>query len=428
MTDGMLGRQRRQPTIDFAIAIFAAVCALVSAASCKGQKLADPVHSAKGQLGGAGQAGRKSPQAFAVETQTVRNRQLEFAIDALGTVVAFEEAQVTARVAGTVDKVDFAEGDLITTDQVLAEVEPRRFRLVAEQARATIQRTQAMLDDAKKTLARKKQMGIEVATGEEIDLAGAKVRIAQAELAQGQATLELAELNLGDARVRSAVAGVVQSRKVQTGQYVQPGTVLATVLRLEPLRVQFAVAEIDAQRLQPAMPVEFRLRGLAATQHAMIKHIAGKADDATRLVQVWAEIGGDHAGMRPGAFAEVRMTVGNPWPAPVVPQSAIRPSDKGFIAYVIEAGGPPKARERILQLGMRTADGLIEVKAGLVAGEQVVIVGAEALREGAQVRVVVGPTDGKGDQATVALGSMGLPTSPTPTANTRRLVEPPAVH
>ena len=66
--------------------------------------------------------------------------------------------------------------------------------------------------------------------------------------------------------------------------------------------------------------------------------------------------------------------------APVIPQTAIRPSDRGFIAFVVEKDA---AVERILQLGMRTADGQVEVLAGLKLGEKLVIRGAEALRDGA---------------------------------------------
>ena len=336
---------------------------------------------------GGGPGGKKGPSAFPVEVKTVQTRQLEYSLDALGSVVAFEEAQVTARVAGTVEWVAFAEGDLIAPDQVLAEIEPKRFKLAVQIAQAAIGRTQATLDDARKVLARKKQMGAEVATGEEIDLAQGKVHIADAELVQGKAALELAELNLRDARVRAGVAGVVQARKIQTGQYVQPGSVLATVLRVEPLRIKFAVPEPDALRLQTGMAVHFELRGQPVKKDATIKHIAGRADEANRLVDVFADITSDHSGMRPGAFAQVTIPVGAPWPAPVIPQTAIRPSEKGFVAFVIDQAEPPKAKERILQLGMRTADGLVEVKSGLTAGELLVVTGAEALRDGVQVKI-----------------------------------------
>ncbi|MBM4345636.1 MAG: efflux RND transporter periplasmic adaptor subunit [Deltaproteobacteria bacterium] len=407
----------KAPSI-LAIALTVCVCA----AACKpsGDASASGTGTATkgGQSGGPG--GRKGPQAFSVETHTVQERQLEYTLDALGTVVAFEEAQITARVAGTLEGLSFAEGDTITTDRVLAHIEPRRYRIAVEAARASIQRTQAALDDARATLKRSKQMGPEVATGAEIDVAAARVRMAEAELAQSRAGLELAELNLADAKVRSPVPGIVQSKKAQTGQYAQPGAVLATVLRTDPLRLKFAVAEPDATRLAKGMHLRFRLRGRSESHRAAIVHLSGKADEATRMVEVLADIAGDSAGLRPGAFAEVLVPIGAPRPAPVVPQTAIRPTEKGFVAFVVQPGDPPKAKERILQLGMRTADNLVEVQSGLQVGEQVVVVGAEALRDGAQVRVVpnkLGAADK--DRAGSAEANLGPAAAATPAQGDR---------
>ncbi|MBI5609162.1 MAG: efflux RND transporter periplasmic adaptor subunit, partial [Deltaproteobacteria bacterium] len=234
--------------------ILAIATCLAAAAACKG--------SAEKAAAGPGGGAKKPPSAFPVETQTVAVRELEYSLAAVGTVVAFEEAQVTARVAGTVEKVSFVEGDRVQADDVLAEIEPKRYRIAVEQAAATLRRAEANLADAKKILQRRKALGPEVAAGEEIESAEAKYRIGEAELAQARAALDLAQLNLHDARVRAPAAGRIEARRVQTGSYVQPGAVIATLLRLEPLRVRFAVSETDAQRLQRDMPVRFRVRGV----------------------------------------------------------------------------------------------------------------------------------------------------------------------
>jgi hypothetical protein len=103
------------------------------------------------------------------------------------------------------------------------------------------------------------------------------------------------------------------------------------------------------------------------------------------MVAVTAEIQDtkDQA-LRPGAFAEIVVPVSSARTSPVIPQTAIRPSERGFIAYVVEKD---MAIERILTLGMRTAKGQVEVLSGLNPGEVLVIRGAEALRDGAPVRV-----------------------------------------
>ncbi len=94
--------------------------------------------------------------------------------------------------------------------------------------------------------------------------------------------------------------------------------------------------------------------------------------------------------LRPGTFVEVEVPVGGVAAAAVIPQTAIRPSEHGFLAFVVDGD---VARERVLELGLRTADGDVEVRRGLAVGELLVVRGAEALRDGAKVDLESPPVD-----------------------------------
>ena len=100
------------------------------------------------------------------------------------------------------------------------------------------------------------------------------------------------------------------------------------------------------------------------------------------MVSVVGEIDDDSA-LRPGAFTEVTVPVGVNESALAVPETAIRPSERGFIAFTVDVD---VAHERILELGLRTPDGLVEVVKGLKPGDALVVRGGEALKEGAKVR------------------------------------------
>jgi membrane fusion protein (multidrug efflux system)/multidrug efflux system membrane fusion protein len=118
---------------------------------------------------------------------------------------------------------------------------------------------------------------------------------------------------------------------------------------------------------------------------AQITAVTESADPVTRMVSVTAEVTDEQQmQLRPGAFAEVTVLLGESADLPVVPQTAIRPSERGFLAFVVQDS---TAHERVLTLGMRSADGLVEVKSGIENGEQIVVRGAEALYEGAAVRI-----------------------------------------
>jgi RND family efflux transporter MFP subunit len=124
---------------------------------------------------------------------------------------------------------------------------------------------------------------------------------------------------------------------------------------------------------------------------ARIRLVGAAADSRDRMVAVTAEVDDPARDeLRPGTFVQVEVPVGGSTAAAVIPQTAIRPSEHGFLAFVIEGD---VARERVLELGLRTADGEVEVRQGLAAGELLVVRGAEALRDGAKVDLEGQPID-----------------------------------
>ena len=330
----------------------------------------------------------KSRISYPVEVESVQVRSLIYMVNAVGSVEAFEKVQVTARVAGVVDRVLFTEGNYAKLGQVLVEVEPERYRLAVEAAQAAYEKAQASKADAEAGLNRRQEVVTKtpgLIPGEEIQTWRTKVLVAASEVAQTKAALDQAQLNLRDAYVRAPVSGIIQTRTVQTGGYIQVGTVLATLIRRDPLLLRFKVTERDASQLRIGMTANFRVRDIAREYDSKIVHVADSADAGTRMVDVTAEVnaGGNEA-LRPGSFAEVSVPVSSERKAAVIPQTAVRPSERGFLAYVVEND---TAVERVLTLGMRTADGLVEATSGLSPGENLVIRGSEALRNGVPVRM-----------------------------------------
>jgi multidrug efflux system membrane fusion protein len=326
---------------------------------------------------------------FPVEVEEVTARPLVLSVNAVGSVEAFEKVQVTARVAGVVDRVRFSEGSIARADQVLVEIETERYSLAVEAAQAAYEKAEAAKADAEAGLRRRESVVSQtpgLIPSEEIETWRTKLRVAVSEVAQARAALNQAELNLHDAYVRAPISGVIQTRTVQTGEYVQTGTVLATLVRRDPLLIRFRIPERDAVRIKPGMKAVFTVRDDSREFEATIVHVAEAAEEATRLVEVTAEVKDtkDHA-LRPGSFAEVSVPVGSEETHPVIPLTAVRPSERGFIAYVVEHRA---AVERVLTIGMRTADGQLEVLSGLALGDTLVVRGGEALREGAPVKII----------------------------------------
>jgi multidrug efflux system membrane fusion protein len=379
---------RRFPTSEYLVwGAAALMCCLLAC-----QKESGSVPGRSG--GGGGRGGTRGPLVFPVEVIRVEARPIVFAVNAVGSVEAFEKVQVTSRVAGVVDRVLFSEGSFAKVDQVLVEIETERYRLAVEAARAAAEKAEASKADAEAGLKRRESVVSQtpgLIPAEEIETWRTKLRVAASEVAQARAALDQAELNLHDAYVRAPFSGIIQTRTVQTGQYVQTGTVLATLVRRDPLLIRFRIPERDAVRIKPGMKAAFRVRDDAREFQAKIVHVAASAEEATRLVEVTAEVRDTkEKALRPGTFAEISVPVGSEGVHPVIPQTAVRPSEKGFIAYVVARGA---AAERLLTIGMRTSDGQVEVLSGLSAGDSLVVRGGEALRDGASVRII--PPEGQ---------------------------------
>ncbi|MBN1203388.1 MAG: efflux RND transporter periplasmic adaptor subunit [Myxococcaceae bacterium] len=340
-----------------------------------------------GKAGGGGPGGRGAMR-FPVEVAPVEVRDVEYVVNAVGSVEAFERVQITARVAGVVERVLFTEGQAVKKGEVLAEIEPTRYSLAVNAAKAALEKAEASAAEAQAGAQRRAAVNEQrpgLLPAEELESFQTRARTAAAEVNAEKAALAQAELNLRDAYVRAPMDGVLQTRTVQTGQYVTPGHVLATLLRRDPLLVRFRVPEADVARIKPGMTARFSVRSDSRAYSAKITHVAAAADDQSRMVPVTAEVAKqDVEVLRPGAFASVAVPVEAARGAPVIPQTAVRPSERGFLAYVVDGD---KARERVLELGMRTADGRVEVREGLEPGERLVVRGSEALKDGVAVRI-----------------------------------------
>ncbi|MCX6565899.1 MAG: efflux RND transporter periplasmic adaptor subunit [Candidatus Aminicenantes bacterium] len=358
---------------------------LLAVAGCK--KSPDSSRAAGGSASSrTGRSGQ--PIEFPVEVEPVQTQSLVYSVNAVGSVEAYEKVQVTARVPGAVDRVLFTEGSFAQVGQVLVEIETERYKLALEIAEAAAAKALASKADAEAGLKRRETVIAQtpgLIPGEEVETWKTKVLLAASDVAQAKSALNTAQLNLRDAYVRAPFSGIIQTRTVQTGQYVQTGTVLATLVRRDPLLIRFSVPEREAARIRPGMTALFKVRDDDREFKSRIIHVAEAADENSRLVDLTAQVDDSHErDLRPGTFAEITVPITTKDQALVIRQIAVRPSERGFVAYVVENG---KAVEKILMLGMRTADGHIEVLSGLRAGEALVVRGAEALRVGAPVKV-----------------------------------------
>ncbi|MDI1431357.1 efflux RND transporter periplasmic adaptor subunit [Polyangium sorediatum] len=350
------------------------------AVACKGKPT-------EGGASGGGKPGREG-LSFAADVMPVEAKKVTYTVNAPGTIEAFERVQVTARVAGVVDRVAFTEGQEVKKGDVLVVIDSERYLLAVNGAKAALAKTEASVRDMEAMVARREGasgMNPGLIPGEELDSYKSKVLTAKADRDIAFQSLRSAQLNLRDSSVRAPMVGAIQTRTVETGQYVQAGYVMATLLQSDPLLLRFQVEPLEAPRLKVGMTATFTMRETLRKFTAKITLIAAAADPTTHMVAVTGEVNdeGHKYWLRPGSFCDVSVDIGAQREAVTIPRLAARATDHGYVAYVVENG---VAKERVLALGMSTQDGWVEVRSGLAAGDVLVVRGAEALTDGAKVR------------------------------------------
>lgn len=335
----------------------------------------------------AGNPPAKPSFRMPVVVETAALRPIADAVRAGGTLEPAEIVQVSARVAGVVERVLVEAGSAVEAGAVLVEIEPERFRIAAERAAAALASAEAQLQEARAGLVRREELaarGADLVQAEELAAWRSRVAQGEAQAALARAGLEQARLDARDAAVRAPVAGVVESRSARLGQYLQVGATVATQVRRLPLRLRVRVPVEQASMLAVGGDVEVRCLG--ATLPARLSLVGAAADPATRTVAVEAEVASAPATVVAGAYAELVASVGGDSRL-AVPAAALRASERGWSVFAVSGDGDAATAKRLaVEPGLRSADGWVEIRRGLDPGTRVIVRGADALRDGQAVR------------------------------------------
>jgi membrane fusion protein, multidrug efflux system len=268
---------------------------------------------------------------------------------------------------------------------VLALIDPDKYRLELQRADAAYKKALADAERAKNELARREELAREqLVSIEETNRAQGEADRLIAEADATKAARDLAAQNVARSRVRAPRAGVINTKTIETGQYIRSGTVLATIVDTSRLRLRFRVSEGESLRARTGQPVTFKVQSLGQTEFpATIYHVGEVADPSTRQVEVLAWVRNPGV-LKPGFFAEVSLASESRKAATVVPESAVQASEQGFVSYVVKDG---KAEVRPIKIGLRTGTGVVEILSGLAPGDIVVVEGSDRLANGVPVQV-----------------------------------------
>lgn len=324
----------------------------------------------------------------------------------VGTMAGNVDAEIRPKVGGFLLNKVYSEGSFVKKGQPLFRLDQRQSQAEVEQAQGQLEQARAALAQADIDVKRYTPLVEQKAVSQaELDKATSMKRAGTAQVAAAQAVLDNAKLNLAWATVVSPISGIAGVAKVGIGDLMTPITVMATVSAVDPIYVDFSIAEQDYLRF--AKKKTGRAAGgdlelilgdgtaFAKRGHALL--VNREIDSRTGTIQVRAEFSNPANVLRPGQYARIRAKTEERKNALLVPQRAIAELQGIYQVGVVDAEN--KVTIRAVKPGPQFGDMWV-IESGLQPGEKVVVDGLQRLRDG----MTVAPSDFKDTQANAVHG------------------------
>ena len=303
-------------------------------------------------------------------TALVEQRELarEFQLD--GLVEAVQQTTVSAQTSGQVEKVLFDVDDYVEKGQVIVELAAAEHRARVDRAAADLDDARARLQEARDEHQRARELFSKQLVSESaMDKAEAALKSARARAQAAEAGLAEARQQLDYTQVRAPYSGIVTERHVEVGSMAQPGQALMSGISLERLRVRVDVPQSLIVPVRASGEARVRLPD-GTWVNAGEQMVFPFADQGSNSFRVRLELPEGAPELFPGMWVKTAFRVGSQERL-VVPAKALVYRSEVTAVYVVDEQG--KVGFRRIRAGSRLDDGLVEVLAGLEAGERVAL-------------------------------------------------------
>ncbi len=316
-------------------------------------------------------------QTVPVAAVVATPRDVPQAIDAVGTLTAVREVTLSPEVAGRVSAIRFEAGRQVSAGDLLVQLfdGPEQADRQAATAKARFSQLQ---------LARSKQLAPTGAEPREL------LEQRRAELDQGLAAVRQFDARLVQKQVRAPFAGQLGLRRVNLGQYLNPGDPVVTLTALDQLYVEFAVPQQQLARLAPGSSVAVSSDAFPGrTFTARVNAVEPQIGKDTRNVTVQALLANPDRALRPGMYVNAALALPPRANALVLPATAIQTSAQGDSVIVVRGKDARKrgtAEVVPVRTGARVGDAVV-VTDGIRPGDVIVADGQLRVQPGAQVTI-----------------------------------------
>ncbi len=334
---------------------------LSSLIACKDVEKKDP---------GQPSAGSKDQKPITLEGIIVREVVSSGSVNTTGTVMADEEVEIKSEVSGKITRIYFAEGKSVSKGQLLIQLND---------------------DDL---VAQMKKLEVEIKLGEEKEKRQKQLLVSSAiskeEYENTFTALQLLKANanilqteIDKTRITAPFSGTAGLKNVSTGAFITSSTVIATIQKTQPLKLEFSVPEKYNNLVHTGSKVDFTVAGISSKLEATVYAKDPKIDDVTRTSKVRATFPNPSGKVFPGSFADINIQVGEKTKAKMIPTVAYIPDLSGGRVFLCKNG---EAVSTSVVTGNRT-EKEIQIVEGISVGDTVLTTGILQLKPKMPVKV-----------------------------------------
>jgi membrane fusion protein (multidrug efflux system) len=308
--------------------------------------------------------------AALVTTAKVVKDNFALDLDAIGTVQAFESADISSNVTERITEIAFKDGDFVKKGTLLAKLSDSEEQAMLTSARAT-------LAEEEREIARLQNLVKEGAAPE----ARLQERLTLADIAKSK--IRESEARLADRQITAPFDGWLGLRRISVGALVSPGTVIASLDKIDVVKIDFSVPETYLGSVKPGTAISASAETLKDRRFdGKLAHLDSRLDPVTRSVAARAEVSNADLALKPGMLVMVRLKV-EPHLSLAIPERSLVPIGAKSFVFTITDG---KAKRLEVKTGLRKP-GVVEVRSGLQEGQVVIADGLVGLQDGAVVKV-----------------------------------------
>jgi len=341
-----------------------------------------------------------APPPPSVAISAPLQRDIASRLGFLGQFSAVDRVEIRAQVGGTLMQIRFKDGEIVHKGDLLFEIDPEPYQIKMSEAVASLESAKARMTLATRQLIRAQELQrSEAGTVENVDQTSAERSSAQASLDDANAKVRDAKFDLDRCRIYAPFSGRMGTHLISIGNLISgsraassPTTLLATIVSLDPIYLDFDMSENDFAVFQT---VRAKQKGSLAhtvnisptgdegfSREGILNFVDNSLDRSSGTIHARAVIPNSDFSLTPGGFARIQLAVTTPQPALLIPDAAVLADQTDRMVYVV--GSDDVATPRKVEVG-DLRGGLRVVRSGLASTDKVIIDGIPTVHPGAKV-------------------------------------------